>query len=135
MGTLLLDEDYEKLYERSISIEEDEQNRFVIFKNHPVPEGIYTVDACDVLVVIPRGYNQEGNDMFWTNPRLVRRDARPIPATMDVGGGDSRIHKGREFCRWSRHWRPDSKAAWRPGMDDIISIQRRIEWALRNPDT
>lgn len=135
MGALLLGEDYEKLRERSISIEEDEKSRFIIFKRYPLPDDVYTVGECDVLVVIPLGYNQEGNDMFWTNPRLVRQDGRPIPATIDVGGGDSRIYDGREFCRWSRHWQPGSKGAWRPGFDDIISIQRRIDWALRNPDT
>jgi hypothetical protein len=84
-----------------------------------------------VLVVIPPNYPQAGNDMFWTHPHLHRADGRAI---LGVGGGDGRCWNGREFCRWSRHWDGSASGAWRPGRDDIISIYRRIEWALKYPD-
>ncbi len=130
---LLLDEDYSKLKDRGLSYEESEQQRFFIFTQHQLLLELYTVATCDVLVVIPANYNQDGNDMFWTFPRLYRSDGKQIPATLDPGGGDSRIWKDREFCRWSRHWQ-SGLGVWRPGKDNIISIYRRIEWALRKPD-
>jgi hypothetical protein len=128
---LLFEEDYRKLEARGIPYEEAEAQRLFVFKGFRLPEGLYTAALCDVLVGIPQNYNQDGNDMFWTFPRLQRADGKPIPATLDPGGGDNRSHKGQEFCRWSRHWPP---GIWRPGKDDIVSIYRRIEWALQNPD-
>ena len=130
---LLFDEDYSKLKDRGLSYEESEQQRFFIFTQHQLPSGPYTVGTCDVLVVIPANYNQAGNDMFWTFPRLYRADGKQIPAVLDPAGGDNRVWKDREFCRWSRHWQ-SGQGVWRPGKDDIISIYRRVDWALRNPD-
>ena len=131
---LLLDSDYVKLRERNLAFEESERDRFFIFKSHVLPPGLYNESACDVLVVIPPNYNQAGNDMFWTYPHLRRVSGVPIPAANNPGGGDNRVWGGREYCRWSRHWNPQGKRVWRPGFDDIISIYRRVEWALKNPD-
>ncbi len=130
---LLLDDDYAKLADRGIKYEEVEQQRFFIFTNFELTIGMYTVPQCDVLVVIPQNYNQAGNDMFWCSPFLLRADGVPIPQVLPPGGGDNRIYNGREFCRWSRHWNPQSHGVWRPGQDDIISIYRRVARALRNP--
>jgi hypothetical protein len=129
---LLLAADYEALKARGLEIAEDEPNRFVVFTGYVLPERLYQQQAAEVLVVIPRSYNQDGNDMFWTFPRLVRTDGSPIPATNDFGAGDNRVFVGREFCRWSRHWQRGS-SVWRPGKDNIVTILRRIEWALGNP--
>lgn len=131
---LLQESDYERLREAGLVFDEGEPQRFFVFLGIRPQEGMYQVPACDVLVVIPPNYPQAGNDMFWTYPRLHRADGRPIPAVTDPGGGDNRVWKGREFCRWSRHWQPSSPGGWRPGKDDIMSIYRRIEWALSRPD-
>jgi hypothetical protein len=131
---LLLDEDYAKLADRGISYEESEAQRYFVFTNHALPTDLYTASHCDVLVMIPPNYNQAGNDMFWCHPHLVRANGAPIPAIGGPGFGDNRSWKGREFCRWSRHWNPPHSGVWRPGKDDIISIYRRIDRALRHPD-
>jgi hypothetical protein len=131
---LLFEDDYVKLNEWGLPYEESEQQRFFIFTAYRLTEGLYTVPICDVLVVIPSNYNQAGNDMLWTFPRLYRADGKQIPAVLEPGGSDNRVWKQREFCRWSRHWNPGAPAVWRPGKDDIISIYRRVDWALRNPD-
>ena len=132
---LLFEEDYLRLREWGLTHEENEAQRFFIFINCQLSERLYTVERCDVLVVIPPNYNQAGNDMFWTFPRLHRADGRSIPAVLDPGGGDNRIWNGKEFCRWSRHWPPAGLGSWRPGKDDIISIYHRVVWALKRPDT
>jgi len=131
---LLFEEDYLKLKDRGLSYHEREQQRFFLFTDLRLPAGMYATPTCDVLVEIPPNYNQAGNDMFWTHPRLYRADGKVIPQVLDLGGGDNRICDGREFSRWSRHWNPSGKGAWRPGKDDIVSIYRRVEWALSHPD-
>jgi len=127
---LLFDDDYLKLKEWCIAFDEGESQRIFVFKDYQLPANIYTIPSCDVLVMIPPNYNQAGNDMFWTHPRPYRLDGRLIPAVMEPGGGDSRNWRNREFCRWSRHWPPSS---WKPGTDNITSIYRRVDSALRNP--
>ena len=129
---LLLDDDYENLAERGITFVEDEGLRAFIFTNFSLSEDLYTVSACDVLVIIPANYNQAGNDMFWTFPRLERKDGQQIPNSCEVSGGDNRTSGGRVFCRWSRHWN-EGPGVWRSGRDDIISIHRRIVAALKSP--
>lgn len=131
---LLFATDYAKLRDWNLKYEESEPNRFFIFTELALPIGIYNASTCAALVVIPQNYNQSGNDMFWTYPHLRRLNGVPIPAANLPGGGDNRIWNGREYCRWSRHWTPPSKGVWRPGRDDIISIFRRIDWALNKPD-
>lgn len=131
---LLRDSDYLSLQERGLTFEESEAQRFFIFTGYLLPDAVYSIPSCDVLVVIPPNYNQDGNDMLWTYPFLQRTNGVPIPAATPPGGGDSRAWNGREFCRWSRHWTPPAKGVWRPGKDDIISIYRRVDWALKNPD-
>lgn len=130
---LLLDVDYEELEERGVEYLEDETQRFLVLINYPLPHGLYQLEACDILILIPQTYNQVGNDMFWTHPRLVRTDGKPIPQTHNPGQSDNRVFQDKEFCRWSRHWNHPS-VVWRPGKDNIVTILRRIEVALRKPD-
>jgi Prokaryotic E2 family E len=132
--TLLLDTDYEEIKACGLEYIENEPNRFLILTNYQLVGGLYQQKSCDILVVVPQRYNQDGNDMFWTYPRLVRTDNKQIPATNEPGGGDNRIFNGKEFCRWSRHWQSGS-SVWKPGKDNIVTILRRIAWALGNPDT
>lgn len=130
---LLLDRDYAELNERGIAFVEDPSNRFLILKGFDLPTGIYVQAKCDVLVAIPANYNHDGIDMFWTYPRLLRANGVAIPATADPGT-DSRMFEGNVFCRWSRHWN-GSSVMWRPGKDNVVTIVRRVTWALEHPDT
>jgi hypothetical protein len=131
---LLAQSEYAKLKERNLTYEESDTDRFFVFTHYVLPSGMYQQPECDILVVIPPNYNQSGNDMFWTYPCLRRVNGVPIPAVNNPGGADNRVWNSREYCRWSRHWNPPSKGVWRPGRDDIITIYRRIDWALTNPD-
>jgi len=130
---LLLRDDYRKLADKGISYVEDEARRFLVFAPTGLPGRLYTLSDCEVLVKVPGNYNQAGNDMFWTYPQLVRADGKPIPAASPPGG-ESESFGGKVYCRWSRHWTSGS-AVWRAGRDDVISIYRRVMWALEHPDT
>jgi len=134
---LLFDFDYEYLKEISQEVEEAEDTRFIIFKNFPLPTGMYVsggspVEAVDVLYIIPENYNTAGGDMFWTYPLLARADGVAIP---NIGTGkpreDSRTHNDREYFRWSRHWH---KNPWKPKKDNVRTIIDRITWAFAHPD-
>lgn len=130
---LLLEDDYNFLEERGISFVEEEAQRFFVIQHYKLPQGLYEQDSCDVMIVIPQNYPQAGNDMFWTSPRLIRRDGKVIPQTNELGGGDNRQFQGKEFCRWSRHWNR-GLSVWRPDQDRIVTILRRLDWAFKKPD-
>lgn len=130
---LLLDTDYAALEERGLFYVEDEAHRFLVLQKFGLPESLYHENACDVLVIIPQNYNQSGIDMLWTHPHLTRLDGEPIPRMNKPGGGDNRTFHGKEFCRWSRHWKHPS-VQWHPGKDNILTILARIVWALNNPN-
>jgi len=134
---LLFDEDYKILREAGLEFEEDETQRFLIINNYPLPSGIYVYNGTplskvEVLWVLPANYNTTGGDMFWVHPALTRADGKAIPAAAVFGGGDPRHFKGKEYCRWSRHWPPSN---WKAKEDNVQKILDRIEWALRRPDT
>ncbi|MDP2343761.1 MAG: E2/UBC family protein [Deltaproteobacteria bacterium] len=130
---LLLDNDYARLKELEILYEEDLGTRSLVLRNWALLTDLYTVSRCDVLVVIPENYPDDGNDMLWTSPMLVRKDGKAIPALSGPGAGENRKYGGSEFSRWSRHWNTAS-TKWRAGKDDVDSILRRLHWALENPD-
>jgi len=134
--SLLLDEDYTILSEAGLDFVEDENHRFLIIKNFPLPAGLYSyngslIDQVEVLWIVPANYNTSGGDMFWVHPALTRSDGKSIPAAAVFGGGDSRCFNDKEYCRWSRHWPEQS---WKPKSDNIRKVIDRIEWALKKPD-
>lgn len=132
-GKLLLEEDYAHLDQCGMAWEEDSNTRCFVFKGFLLPVGVYTVERADVLVQIPGNYNHDGIDMLWLSPRLTRVDGKEVPAQATVGSGMNVHHGGAEFCRWSRHWNA-AHNAWRPGVDSIETILRRVDWALAHPD-
>ncbi len=133
---LLHENDYQILEDSGLEYVEEESVRFLVIKNYPLPDGKYVSDGkilktVEILVVIPGNYNTIGCDMFWVFPLLKRADGKNIPNVSEVGGSDPRHFKGKEYCRWSRHYKPNT---WKPKVDNIQKILDRIEWALRNPD-
>lgn len=131
---MLLEEDYEYLRDISQEYEEVEAQRYLIFKDFPLPESVYesaglTAINVDVLIEMPSIYNNAGPDMFWTAPYLTLAGGATIKAAGQ--GSDTRTHNGVIFERWSRHW---GKAGWRPRQDCISTVVDRINWAFANPD-
>lgn len=133
---LLFDADYEYLADAGLEYEEHESSRFLIFKNFPLPDGVYEVAGnpvkqVDVLYIIPATYNTEGGDMLWTFPRLSLKGGAAVPSTGGPNPNeDSRTHGNVVFCRWSRHW---NKTPWKPKIDNIQTIVDRITWAFKYP--
>lgn len=133
---LLLDEDYARLSDIGMEfeeLEEDEAHRYLVFPKYQLPTGLYNVDCCSVLVVIPTSYNDAGIDCIWVSPHISRKDGKIIPNASAKGAGENHHYKGQEFCRWSRHWN-NGHNSWKPGVSNIDTILRRIRWAFENPD-
>lgn len=133
--TLLTDEDYSNLERMQLKFEEDEAKHLLVFIDFKLNAGLYQVDQCNVLVVIPPNYPAAGNDMFWTYPRLQRTDGLVIPGTIDSTLSDCqrdiRIFEGKTYDRWSRHWEKDNQK-WRAGKDNIETIVNRLTYVLAN---
>ena len=132
---LLIEEDYCDLERMQMEYKEDEGQRFLVFPNFKLKAGLYQVDQCSVLVVIPQNYPTAGNNMLWTYPRLQRTDGRVIPGTIDlsnpVSSRDTRTFEGKVYERWSRHWQVGNQV-WRAGRDNITTIVNRLTFVLEN---
>lgn len=131
---MLVEEDYHYLGEIDQAFEEDQNRRYLVLKDFKLPEGVYEasgnpISLVDVLIEIPSVYNNVGPDMFWTYPFLTLSGGAIIKAATQ--GADPRMHDGKVFERWSRHW---GKAGWRPRQDNISAVVDRVNWAFRHPD-
>ncbi len=94
----------------------------VIFENYPIPSGALDMSQADLLVLLPPGYPDNGPDMFYLHPwvRMAQSGNWPERADQAFQFGD------RDWQRWSRH-----NNVWRPGVDGIWTVLRRVDAALR----
>lgn len=125
---MLLPADYLLLKEQGQEIEELPDQRFLIFKDFQLPEGVYTVEKTNVMVILEKSYPDAGHDMFWLCPILSLVSGMAIPQA------DNSIQNvnGVNYYRWSRHWN-EPHTRWQPGKSDVNTIIRRLKWALHNP--
>lgn len=130
---MLLEEDYEKLYEIELNFEEDKPSQYLVFHKYELPKGLYNVESCSVLIVIPTNYNDAGIDCIWVSPHLSRKDGKGIPQTSAPGARENHHYKNLEYCRWSRHWN-NGQNCWKPGVSNIETILRRLRWIFEHPD-
>ncbi len=93
----------------------------IVLKQMPLPAGKFNHTAADVLVILPPGYPDISPDMFFCDPWLTLLSAGRYPTCADV----SHLFLGRNWQRWSRH-----NSSWRPGVDGLHTIIKRIEHAL-----
>lgn len=93
----------------------------VVLKQMLVPAGKFNHPAVDVLVILPPGYPDVAPDMFFCDPWLTLASAGRYPTCAD----QPHAFLGRNWQRWSRH-----NPSWRPGIDGLHTMIRRIEHAL-----
>ncbi|MHB1214223.1 MAG: multiubiquitin domain-containing protein [Thiobacillus sp.] len=93
----------------------------VVLKQMLVPAEKFNHLATDLLVILPPGYPDIAPDMFFCDPWLTLVSAGRYPTCAD------RPHEflGRNWQRWSRH-----NSSWRPGIDGLHTMIKRIEHAL-----
>lgn len=93
----------------------------VVFTRLPLPAGKFNHAAADVLVLLPPGYPDVAPDMFYCDPWLTLQSVGRYPTCAD----QAYAFQGRSWQRWSRH-----NTAWRPGIDGLHTMLKRIEHAL-----
>ncbi|WP_438853232.1 multiubiquitin domain-containing protein [Brevundimonas nasdae] len=95
--------------------------RAVILKGWSLPQGRFTDGTADILVMLPPAYPDCAPDMFYLSPWVKLAASNQYPAAANV----PHTFAGQTWQRWSRH-----NSAWRPGVDGIWTMVRRIERAL-----
>lgn len=118
-------EDRRYLSEQSYAAEalvQGSQKGLVLTK-FPLPAGRYTSEVADILIVLPSGYPDAPPDMFFTDPWLKLVPSNRLPQSAD----QTFSFAGRKWQQWSRH-----NNSWRPGVDGIRTMLRRIDCALRS---
>lgn len=110
--------------DRGIAFEEvlDGAQRGIVLHDFPLPPSLFDSELADILIILPGGYPDTPPDMFFALPWLkLKADARH-PRAADV----SFSFAGQNWQRWSRH-----SKEWRPGVDGIWTMVKRVETALR----
>lgn len=93
----------------------------VILRGYCLPDGKYQVAQADILILLPRGYQDAAPDMFYAQPWLTLALSSRYPRQAD----QPLIFNGQRWQRWSRH-----NSDWRPGTDGIWTMLKRVETAL-----
>ena len=99
----------------------------VVFRDFPLPAGLYNTGATDLLIFTTTYYPNSGFDMFWTDPDLTLSGGG-VP-----GGADAlETHLGRRWRRFSYH--PYDQRRWNPAEDDVIGFVGYVQQRLQRGD-
>lgn len=115
--------DIEYLESKGIAFEEVEEGgkKAVILKNRPLPDDRFDATKADVLILLPSGYPDVAPDMFYLLPWI-----KLVPANRYPNKADHPLQfAGQSWQRWSRH-----NKEWRPGIDGIHTMIKRVEDAI-----
>ncbi len=115
--------DRQYLESRGLHFEEvvDASQKGVILRKFQLPSGRFNTEQADILILLPSGYPDAPPDMFYLLPwiKLVQGEKYPLAADQP------HQFSGQQWQRWSRH-----NNQWRPGVDGIWTMLKRIENAL-----
>ena len=108
----LLEEDESYLKEKGYSYEltAEGEGGCLIIPGIPLSPDKYDQTAVDLLICIPKGYNDAKLDMFYVHPHVRLRATGQYPQAADY----FEDHVGRKWQRFSRHL-----PQWRPGIDTL----------------
>jgi Prokaryotic E2 family E len=121
--SFLPEEDRHYLAEKNYIFEEKEADgrRGVVFSGYRVPGVRLDAQSARMLILIPPGYPDVPPDMFYMDPWLRVVPSNSFPRAADV----SETYFGVSWQRWSRH-----SSEWRPGVDGIWTMLKRVDHAL-----
>jgi len=121
--TILPSRDREYLQSRGFAFEEivDGTQKGVVFPTFQLPANKYDVLQADVLILLPAGYPDTPPDMFYLQPWVKLSAHSRYPKAAD----QPFRFNGLSWQRWSRH-----NNEWRPGVDGIWTMLKRVEHAL-----
>ncbi|MCB1357231.1 MAG: hypothetical protein KDK53_12275 [Maritimibacter sp.] len=93
----------------------------VILAGVTLPEGKFQVAKADILILLPQSYPDVAPDMFYAAPHLKLVSGQREPRCTQA----RQTFDGQSWQRWSRH-----NNQWRPGIDGIWTMVKRVEEAL-----
>ncbi|MDM7975840.1 MULTISPECIES: E2/UBC family protein [Thalassospira] len=121
--SFLPSKDRRYLADRDVSFHEvvEGNKKGVVLENFLLPAGKYQTASADILIMLPPAYPDAPPDMFYAFPHLQLVASHRQPNCTNV-----RINFDRKsWQRWSRH-----NDQWRPGVDGLWTMVKRIEQAL-----
>ena len=100
VGIGLTDDDLEFLGSlgKEWTLKTDNGVRMIVVRDFDLPSG-FNHKTNDLMVIIPPNYPVAGLDMFYLSPGVERKDGR------EIGALAQESHGGKEWQRWSRHYR------------------------------
>jgi hypothetical protein len=109
----ILAEDIDRLAEAGFDTEllREGDQVGVVVRAVPLPEGRWSQESTDVMLMTTVLYPQSAMDMFWAPPDLC------LPSGAEPAASSLEMHFGRPWRRFSWHRNTD----WRPGRDDLLS--------------
>jgi Prokaryotic E2 family E len=121
--TFLPERDSQYLSDRGFSWEEVEDGvtKGIILQNFNLPVGRFSTPTANILIVLPGLYPDIAPDMFFLMPWLQLASSGAFPRAANVHFP----FQGQSWQRWSRH-----NSEWRPGIDGIWTMLKRVENAL-----
>jgi hypothetical protein len=121
--TFLPEKDRQYLSDRGLTWEEvvDGGSKGIILQNFNLPMGRFDVSTANILIVLPSGYPDVAPDMFYLMPWLKLLPNGALPRATKAAFS----FQGQSWQRWSRH-----ENEWRPGIDGIRTMLKRVEHAL-----
>jgi len=112
------------LQSKGITYREVEQGgqKGIVLIAHRLPATRFDAGKADILILLPSGYPDVAPDMFYLLPwvRLAAVNRYPKAADQPFS------FAGENWQRWSRH-----NSEWRPGIDGIWTMLKRIDTALQ----
>jgi hypothetical protein len=117
--------DREYLLDKSYQFEETiaSNGNGLIIKNFELPDGKFTCQSSDLLILIPKGYPDVKPDMWYFYPAILlissKKPARQTEYSINF--------EGKVWQRWSRHFPANE---WRSGIDGIHTYLKKIQVAL-----
>jgi len=110
------------LSQRGITYREIESpQKAVLLEGYQLPRGRFDAANANVLILLPAAYPDCAPDMFYALPWLRLVGSNSFPKAAD----NALEFEGKSWQRWSRH-----NDAWRPGIDGIWTMIKRIDVAL-----
>ena len=111
------------LQEKAIAYREVESGgqKGIILASYPLPAGRFSASNADILILLPPGYPDVAPNMFYLLPWVRMAAGNQYPRRAD----QSFSFNGQNWQRWSRH-----NNEWRPGVDGIWIMLKRIDSAL-----
>jgi hypothetical protein len=121
----LLEEDERYLGEKAYTFElvPDGDGGCLIIKGYALAPGKYDRDTVDLMICIPKGYNDAKLDNFYIDPPIHPKGSNEYPQS----AAHFEDHAGRNWQRFSRHL-----DHWRAGIDTLQNFIPLINRELQN---